>query len=361
MMRLPASLPRAIAAGAALLVTAGAGCSGDSGGPSGPCLLIRNQKVTTSAPAKVQVFFTVDTCTGLQPVTGLTAADIEVREDGSRVSALESQQRLVRTPSVFRSYSLLVLDVTASIVRGDQLAAVQEAARQYVATLTADSPEQFVGIYYFDGRAKLNAVQDFTNDVAALNTAIDRLSNMECETSAGCTEPDHNTCVTGSGTGLCLDDSTNLYGGVVEAVKTLATALSADNMATFEIGTVVLFSDGADQAGRVNRGVAVDEASRSSHFIYTVGVGAEADNDFLRQIGKTGTQQVATAADLGGALVEVAGKIRQQTGRHYLLEYCSPKRGGNHEVSVTVNSNGAVGAVTIGFSANGFTSGCTLN
>jgi hypothetical protein len=349
-------LALAFACSAALL----AGCGGDDGDPSGPCLIVRNLRVMPMPPAKVSAFFTVDTCAGA-PVTGLTAGDLEIREDGARLSALESQQRLVRSPTVFRSYSMLVLDVTASVVRGDQLGAVQEAARQYVARITADSPEQYVGIYFFDGRRMLNVVQAFTTDVGALNVAIDRLSNRQCETSPQCTEADHQTCVTGSGTGLCLDDSANLYGGVVEAMDDLTTALNADTMAPNKIGSVVLFADGLDQAGLVNRGTAIDAASRASHSVYTVGVGPEADNDFLRSVGKTAHQMVPSAAELAGALTDVADRIKQQSGRHYLLEYCSPKRAGNHEVRVTATANGATGSFTAGFSANGFTSGCSLN
>src|SRR6185436_1235872 len=123
MIRLQSTIVRPVAL---LLAFAGWSC-GDDGGPAGPCLLVRTENVSVAQPAKVSAFFTVDKCTG-EPVTDLAATDIEIREDGARVSASESQQRLVRNADKFRVYTILVLDLTASIVRGDQLPAVQDAA-----------------------------------------------------------------------------------------------------------------------------------------------------------------------------------------------------------------------------------------
>lgn len=341
----------------ALLAASLVGCGGDDGA-SGPCLNVRSLKVTPTPPAKVQMFFTVDTCEGA-PVTGLASSDITVKEDGKTVPSSDSQQRLVRAESSFRSYTILVMDVTASVVRGDQLAAVQAGAHDLVNNLAA--PEQYIGIYKFDGRAKLQMVQAFTNDATNLNLSIDRIANKECDGPTMCTEPDHNACVTGSGTGLCLDDSRNLYGAVVEGITTLDNAIKADTVAPFKIGSLVLFTGGADQAGRVQVGAAQDKANGSSDFLFTVGIGADADNAFLRTVGKTGNLMVATAGDLGGAMVTFAGKVKEETGRHYLLEYCSPKRNGTHELQVTAKKGTASGFVSSTFKADGFTSGCTLN
>jgi hypothetical protein len=332
---------------------------GGGGGATGPCLILRQQSLATMAPARVQLFFTVDTCQNT-PVTDLEIGHIEIRENGSRISPLESQQRLVRQPLLFRSYSMLVLDLSASIIRGDQLQPVQAAATDFARTLLTQGPEHHVGVFTFDGRRRLSMVQSFTADLATLETAIARISNRECTTSAECTEPDHNSCVEGSGTGLCLDDSTNLYGAIVEAISTLTTTVTAAEV-PFKIGSLVLFTDGRDQAAYVTRAEAIDQARRTAHNVFTVGVGPEADTVLLQVVGKSGSVSVSSAGELGQALIQIGEDIRQQAGRHYLLEYCSPKRSGTHELLVTVNDEGAIGDLRATFNATGFTSGCTLN
>jgi hypothetical protein len=342
-------------------VTWGA-CSSDDG-PAAPTLNLRQVSVTPTPPAKVQLFFTVDTAAGA-PITDLTNAEVALKEDGNRLSATDSKQRLLKSPPSFRAYTALVLDLSGSIIRGDTLPAVQAAATEFARSLTTAGLEHYVGVFTFDGRAKLTMVQPFTNVTSTLEGAIAGISTRQCDTTTPtpCTMPDHSDCVEGSGTGLCIDDSANLYGAIVEGLTTLDKALADATSVQFKIGSMVLFTDGIDQTGTVSRDAAVDKANRSANFIYTIGFGTETDNAFLGIIGQDGTTPVAASAGLNTAFVAVTDKIKLQTGRYYLLEYCSPKRGGRHEVTVTATRNvdGAIGVMTATFSADGFTSGCTL-
>jgi hypothetical protein len=343
----------------AVLTTTVLGCSGDDGPPKA-CLLPRQQMVTAMAPAKVSVFFTVDTCEG-EPVTDLQNADIVVREDGARLSALETQQRLLKSPSSFRAYTAIVLDITGSIIRGDSLGSVQAAATDLARSLTQAGAEHYVGVFTFDGRPKLTMVQAFTNTTQTLEQAIAGISAQQCSGSNPCTMADHMDCVEGSGTGLCIDSSTNLYGAFVEGLTTLDMTLAAATGVPYKIGSLLVFTDGMDDAARVQRNTAVDRTRNTDHFVYDVGLSSSADATFLSTATNNNSQIVNGPGDLGAAFNAVGDKIKQQTGRFYLLEYCSPKRSGRHEVSVTATSNeGAEGAFTATFDATGFTSGCTI-
>jgi hypothetical protein len=168
-------------------------------------------------------------------------------------------------------------------------------------------------------------------------------------------------CVEGSDTGLCIDQATNLYGAFVEGLTTLDAAVDAATGVPYKIGSLLVFTDGVDDAARVARNTAIDRARTTEFFVFAVGLSSEADSAFLSSATESNSQIVTTAADLAGAFAGVGDKILQQTGRYYLLEYCSPKRSGRHQVTVTaVDDEGAEGELTSTFDATGFTSGCTL-
>lgn len=344
----------------AVFATVALGCSSDSG-PAKPKLTLRQVNVTATPPSKVQVFFTVDTFEG-EPVVDLQNADVTLSEDGQRLSALDSQQRLLKSPSNFRAYTAIVLDITGSIIRGDSLGAVQEAAKELARQLTQAGPEHYVSVFTFDGRATLTMVKEFTNSTVTLEQAIASISEKKCDTSDQCLlNPDNKVCVVGSGTGLCIDDSANLYGAFVEGLTTLDTAIRDATGIAYKIGSLVVFTDDRDRAGRVNRDTAVDRVLKSPHFVYAIGMGADVDLLFMQVAGKSGNATANGTQDLTAAFQTAADKIKTETGRYYLLEYCSPKRSGRHELTIAATSNeGAEGSLTATFSADGFTSGCTI-
>jgi hypothetical protein len=344
----------------ALFAACAFGCS-DDGGPAKPKLTLRQVSITATPPSKVQVFFTVDTFAG-EPVTDLQNADVTLAEDGRTLSALDSQQRLLKSPSNFRAYTAIVLDTTGSIIRGNSLGAVQDASAELARQLTQAGAEHYVGVFTFDGRAKLTMVQAFTNSTITLEQAIASISTKQCDTSTECIAfPDHNTCVVGSDTGLCIDDSTNLYGAFVEGLTTLDNAIRDATGVTYKIGSLVVFTDGADQTARVTRDTAVDRVLKSAHFVYAIGLGTDVDRLFMQVAGKSGNAIANGTQDLTAAFQTAADEIKKETGRYYLLEYCSPKRSGRHEITISATSNeGAQGSLTATFSADGFTSGCTI-
>src|SRR5437867_1813210 len=80
--------------------------------PPEACLRVSmsDGSLTTAPPARVSLFFTVDTCQGV-PVSGLGASDFRIFEDTQPVSAYESQQRIQTKGQQHRLSSLLLLDL----------------------------------------------------------------------------------------------------------------------------------------------------------------------------------------------------------------------------------------------------------
>src|SRR5262249_14943464 len=155
-------------------------------------------------------------------------------------------------------------------------------------------------------------------------------STDPCTGSASCTTfADHKDCVKppGSDTGLCVDASRNLFGAVREGISTLRTALDALSAVPFKVGAVAIMTNGPDQAGRVSRSDAISAVNGTSYSMFSVAVGGtDADTTmFLQIVGKTAALTAANASDLVGVFTNVANQIKQQAGRYYLLEYCSPK------------------------------------
>ena len=65
-------------------------------------------------PSNVAVFFAVDKADG-EPVANLLANDFKIYEDGKLVSVDESQQTIVNTEIAAAHYTLLLVDLRASV------------------------------------------------------------------------------------------------------------------------------------------------------------------------------------------------------------------------------------------------------
>jgi len=67
----------------------------------------------------------------------------------------------------------------------------------------------------------------------------------------------------------------------------------------------------------------------------------------------------ANVGELEDAFIEIANEIGRESKKYYVLGYCSPKRAGNH--SVTLQLTGYSGNLTYGFNADNFTPGCSVD
>ncbi|GIV58561.1 MAG: hypothetical protein KatS3mg043_2040 [Rhodothermaceae bacterium] len=353
-MRHPGTRCYRPAAWVLLLFIALAGC--DANDEAARCEIFQTCDVTatlnvaliehqTRPPANVSLLFKVDTEDGA-PVPGLQPANFDIFENEQLVSRFESRQSIVPKARQFRFTVALLLDLSGSIVASESLEPLKAAARSFVeATLFArDDPrygEIEMGIWWFDGQAELVPLVGVTSDPDLLLAGIEDIT-----------------------ADLPKDNSTNLYGAVVQGIDQIDQRLEVlVREQIIAAGTVVLFTDGTDQASRVPRSEAMTAVRRAGPdvSIYAIGLGGEIDEATLTEIGRDGFVAASRIDDLLPRFQEIAGFIRDEANSYYLLEYCSPKRSGEHELTVRVTDGTAVGLLATRFEANEFTAGCTVS
>ena len=145
---------------------------------------------------------------------------------------------------------------------------------------------------------------------------------------------------------------------MTEGLRTLAAALEGAEQ-PLRFGTLVVFTDGTDRAGRVRRQDMLKAVRESTFDVFVIGVGAEIDQGELKAIGRTGVALQADAAAARQAFEQIAKRIEGYSQRYYLLSYCTPARAGEHRLRVeAMTADGAHGGVEGKFDARGFGPGC---
>lgn len=314
--------------------------------------------------SKISMFFHVNDCEG-QPLSELNTENINdeasgnffIYENDKLSSAYESRPRISPKAQKFRSFTILLLDLSGSLIGSNSLDPLKAASIKLATQLTA-SPENYVAVYGFDGRDQPQLVVDFTNVKTDIETAI---NSIQCD-----------------GVKYCNDPSTNLYGAVIKGTDKINAARSAalntfsGSGIQFTVGSVVVFTDGTDQANRIqadavyeviNKNDSEDETDLNKRTTYyTIGLGGEVDKTVLENIGKEGYFPVANADQLAGAFDKIGAKIKNLANSFFLLEYCSPKRGGSDNVlKLEVrDKNGFTGEASTQFDAFGFSPTCGL-
>lgn len=283
-------------------------------------------------PNNVWVFFTV--MKGEEPVPGLTAEDFRIYEDDALVSTYESQQVILNPEVAAVMYTLLLLDVSASITASGQIDALVDAAEMFIERV---GKTQRVAVYAFDGSEKIRPIVPFTQAEGALLGGLEGLRRYEAQ-----------------------DPSTNLHGAVVQGLERLKQGLDGDRR-PLKFGTLVVFSDGADRAARVSRADMMEALERPEYERYerfAIGIGEETELEQARleEIGRDGTEEGADRAKVKDAFERIASKIEAHSRRFYLLSYCTPARRGEHVVRIEVDKKSprARGSLEYAFTADGF-------
>ncbi|WP_350291932.1 VWA domain-containing protein [uncultured Croceitalea sp.] len=309
-------------------------------------LLLSIQDQFTTLPGKVSILFKVSDNLG-NPVSGLTANQFTIYEQGrnddcfNTISSSESLARISPNSQVFNNNTLLVLDLSNSVLQGS-LEELKTASTSFVNNVmpSPESDSFKMAIYWFDGEDELHLLNALTSSTTELTAAI-----------AGIDENISN------------DPSTDLYGAVIKSTN-IAEELLQNSTQNSAIGaaSVVIFTDGTDQASRFTEQSAlnaVNNANRNISF-FTIGLGAEIDSEVLGTIGKTASVVASNAAELETTFNQISARVSEQANSFYLFEYCTPKRDGSGENNLVIQlTDGAQqGAVQTRFSANGFTGGC---
>jgi hypothetical protein len=292
-----------------------------------------NVKMINSAqkkPANVWVFFTVEA--GDEPVGGLVAEDFKIYEDDELVSLYESKQTIQNPEVAAVMYTMLLMDMSGSITESGQADALVDAAKAFSDRV---GKSQKVGVYVFDGEEKIHSVTPFTEAKGSVEGGLEGLRTRKPK-----------------------DPSTNLHGAVVEGLRELKKSLDKDKK-PLKFGTLVVFTDGTDRAARVTKDQMAEEIDKEDYEkyeIYAVGVGAELQAGYLKDIGRDGTELASDTTKVREAFDKMAARIEAHMKRFYLLSYCTPARKGEHEVRIEAHRKepSASGALEYKFNADGF-------
>lgn len=309
-------------------------------------LLLSIQDQYTTLPGKVSIFFKVSDSEG-NPVPGLTASQFTIYEQGrnddcfSTISATESQARISPNSQIFKNNALLVLDLSNSVL-SSSLNELKSASISFVDNvMPATESEAFqMAIYWFDGEDELHLLNPLTSSKTELTAAIEGITQN-----------------------ISNDPSTDLYGAVIKSTA-IAEGLLKEITNNDIIGaaSVVIFTDGTDQASRYTEQAALDKVNKANANIsyFTIGLGAEIDADVLMDIGKTFSVFAGNKEELETTFNDISFRVSQQANSFYLFEYCTPKRDGSGEnnLAIQVRDGNRQGAVQTKFNAKGFTGGC---
>lgn len=309
-------------------------------------LVLSIQEQFTTLPGKVSIFFRVSDVNG-NPVPGLTADQFTIYEQGrnddcfNTISSTESFSRISPNSQIFSNNTLLVLDLSNSVL-SSSLDELKSASTSFITAVMPATPTESVkmAIYWFDGEDKLHLLNELTSSRTELAAAVDGITND-----------------------ISNDPSTDLYGAVIKSTD-IASELVKQSTSGGKIGaaSVVIFTDGTDQASRFTEDAAlkkVNDANSNISF-FSIGLGGEIDTDVLSAIGKTSSVFAQNKDELEDTFNEISEKVSERANSFYLFEYCSPKRDGSGEnnLAIEVTNGSRNGAVQTKFSANGFTGGC---
>jgi VWFA-related protein len=236
-----------------------------------------------------------------RPVTGLTAEDFDVLEDGAPANLLDVQ------PVVNADFGIAVviaIDVSTSM-NGAPLTATKQAATAFIDTLgEADQ----VAVLTFGNTVQV--VQNFTTDKAAARSAVESLR-------AG--------------------GRTALYDGAFHAVQLASEA-------NLPRRVVVLLSDANEYGGlsMARRGDAFLAANDAGIPVYTIALGSAVDQAYMEELATlTGgeTYHAPKTTELAAAYSDLADLLHNQ----YALRVASGVLGDDqqHALTVRLRSTGA--------------------
>lgn len=307
-------------------------------GLAGCSLQLTEIQTAHEKPSNVAVYFKVEDSKG-EPVGGMTADQFEIYEDGELVSVLESQQTILNPEVAASHYTLLLIDMSGSVVDSDDADKVVDAALLFTSQVETNNK---VAIYAFDGEEKIHKITGFTGNEAGAEARAGSLRGFTPK-----------------------DKSTNLNGAVVQGLEALDEGLEkAEN--PLRIGTLVVFTDGTDRASRVTKEAMLEAVDETPYDIFAIGLGAEISEKDLQEVGKDGTSLATDSNEVEQAFAEIGERVESLTRSYYLLSYCSPARAEAHTVSIQAThavdgKNSQSGSLETDFDASGFKPGCDPN
>lgn len=304
-------------------------------GCAGPCPKVVKLDESIAPPGLVQVLFSVE-CSG-EPVTALESSDISLTEGGLDVSGSEAEWRLDPVSAALETYTLLLMDVSDSIIEQGTLETARTVATDFSDSLIAQG--QQVSVAVFDGDASIRTIVDFTTDAQELADGIDSIDADDQ-----------------------LDGSTNLNGAVLAGLEVLDNKVSEDVEAELvSVAALVVFTDGLDRAGRETHSKALNAVQGSNHDTFVVAlIDEEVEADALEELGDDGFFRSEDVDGLTEAFDELISRLVAEVNKYYRLSYCSPLRSPRTNLKVKVTWDGGSNIAKVTYPTREFGPGCTL-
>lgn len=285
-------------------------------------------------PANVAGLVRVTDCGGSPLGVRLSDHHFGLAEDDRALSGYEGSHSVTLAERQTTAKIIVLLDLSGSIVRAGLRDHMVDGAAKLVAQLP---PDHQVAVFGFDGRPDLVRFSGFSDDRLKIGDALQAARTAEV-----------------------VDDSTNLNGAVVSALRVLDNAVDGARSEHDVVhGALVLFTDGDDRAARVTWGTVDRELSDTEHSTFAIGVGPEVDESLLQELGRSDAVYASAASEIVRAFEQVGATLRAHAESTYVVSHCSPSRAGRHTLSIEVAlENGRHGRVDIPFDASGFGGGC---
>ncbi len=311
-----------------VLGAAGSGCSGG-------CPDVKPLDSSVEPPGLVQILFSVECAQ--EPVTSIESADVRLAEGGVDVSAAESDWRLDPVTAALETYTLLLMDVSDSIIDQGTLESALEVATSFAATLV-DQGQQ-VSVAVFDGDPEIRTVVGFTTNMRELEDGIAGIG------------PDDQ-----------LDGSTNLNGAVLAGLAVLDAVVRPSVEAELvSVANMVVFTDGVDRAGRETHTKAVNTINKSDHDVFVVALtSSDADAGELEELGDDGFFRAEDVAQLTETFDDLISRLIAEVSKYYRLSYCSPLRSPQTTLKLTVTWEESTDSVSVTYKTKDFGPGCSL-
>jgi len=265
-------------------------------------LKLTQQLIETDLPCFVNIMFQVTDMNDLG-IDYLQTEDFSVFEDDQPVSPTESAMHIRKKDQIpYTLKTVLLLDNSASV--GANLQEIKNAAIALVQNIES---QQQIAVYKFSDTPVL--IQDFTQDVSSLTSAINSISLGYA--------------------------TTDLYGSVIKGVSRWEDIYSTNEV---QQGFLIALTDGSDTQGSHTLSAAT--RARGLKKVYTIGLGSEIDPAVLQELGNAGFYSITDINNLATKFTEIQYDMAQYANSFYWLNYMSPKRGSKtHTLELYIKNN----------------------
>jgi hypothetical protein len=298
---------------------------------------VESIEMSARAPGQVAVMLTAET--GGEPLDRLMSSSFKIYEDGQLVAPSTSKQTLLDPGTVTSFHTMLLLDLGGDAAIPQNRTAIARATATFVELVRRTQP---VTVYAFDGAPTPVLLGEYP---VAANApplgAIPEVENFQPR-----------------------DPSRDLRSSVLAALRELNARLMEDTK-PLHTGTLVVFTQGPDNAGRVEEDTFYANVGATKRDVVVVHLDEKPHNE-IEQLGNQGLLYLDQLQNAGPVFEGAAIRVGALKDRHYLLSYCSPSRAGKRLLRIDVSGfdkegSEKRGSVSLEFDSTGFGPGCDAN